>query len=968
MHNKYVITLLTIIFAAVSTCSLTSSTTTCSNNNYSWADSVFQTLSLDQKIAQLMMIRIHSNKDEKYCQEIINYIDKYQVGGVCFFQGGPYRQAILTNRIQAVSKIPLMVAIDGEWGLGMRLDSVTLYPRQMALGAGGDTALIYQMGASMAQQCKRMGIHVNFAPCIDVNIDSENPVINSRSFGADPWQVAICGAAYMKGMQDNGVMACAKHFPGHGDTKTDSHKDAPTVNQPLERLQKVELLPFQYLFQQGVDAVMVGHLYMPALDSTPKHIATVSNIITTELLQKNMNFNGLVFTDGIDMGGLTKLFPAGEREVQCLMAGCDVLLLPGQLETVFLSIKQAILDGRLEVEDINKKCMKMLKMKEKYVVNNANTLSLDHVVDDINTPESSDLNDFLMQKAVTLLKNDKNIIPLSADKKGLYLREAKSGENVLAEILQRHVDITTIEAKNSIGSKQTEIATAKKSADYIIVSLSNLNQYPTNHYGLSDQTIKFLNQLTMDTIPVILVVAGNPYAIDELPFADRFAAILVGYHPLPMAEKALANALCGINPVSGKLPVTLKQFPLHTGLKVGKTPEEIQLLVQHHGKEIDNIIHHAIKNKAMPGCQILIAKDNHILYQKSYGTFSYHDTVKVNESTVYDLASVTKMMATTLAIMKLYDEGKLHLNDSLAQYLPFFANSDKAKIKIYQLLTHTASLPAWIPFYTATLNKDHSLRSDIYQSDYSPEFAVCVAQNIYMKTDYIDTMWTKVKSATLKKDSNYLYSDIGFYLLGQIVESISGMPLDVFVEKHFYAPLHLHNTHFNPLQSIDQANIAPTENDTLFRKQHLQGYVHDQVAAMFGGVSGHAGLFSNCHDLYIICQMLLNEGNYNEQQLLKPETVNLFTSYYFPNTSPCRRGLGVDKPARNHAASPCCDAASPLSYGHSGFTGTFVWIDPQYDLIYIFLSNRVNPNAENNKLTTMSIRSKVHEEAYKMCK
>lgn len=931
----------------------------------SWADSVLQTLTLDEKIAQLMMIRAHSDKDEKYCANLVKYINDYQVGGVCFFQGGPCRQAALTNRIQAVSHIPLMVAIDGEWGLGMRLDSVPLYPRQMALGAGNDTALIYQMGALMAAQCKQLGVHVNFAPCVDVNNNAQNPVINSRSFGANPQLVAQCGIAYAKGMQDNGIMACAKHFPGHGDTQTDSHKDTPLITHPLSRLKKIEFYPFAQLIKHNVDAVMVGHLLIPALDSTA--IATASPYISNTLLQKEMGFKGLIFTDGLEMGGIIKQYPQGELEVRCLIAGADVLLLPADFEIVSMAIKQALLDGRLSIDDINKKCLKVLKMKEKYVLPHPLPIDNIHACTNVNLPQIATLNAQLMEKSITLLSNNNHIIPLSHKKQGLYLREAKSSSKVLSDILSKNLNINVIECRESLMQKKDEIYKAKQEADYIVVSLSNLNQYPQKKYGMNDQTIRLLDSLTADSIPVVLLLPGNPYALNELPFANRFAAILVGYHPLDMAEKALGEAACGIKPVTGHLPVDLNQYEYNTGITTKNyTKNAHEKNNVFYLTKIDEIINHAIKEKAFPGCSIIIAQGKHVLYEQNYGTYSYLDHRKVNSSTVYDLASVTKVMATTLAVMKLYEEHKICLTDKISKYLPYLQGSNKQNITVQQLLTHTAGLQAWIPFYLETQNKNHSLKDEWWQRSYSPDYAIHVAKDMYLRTDFEDTLTARITQSALKGNNDYLYSDLGFYLLAAIVKQVSGLTLDVYTRTFFYQPMGLANTTFCPLSSIAESHIAPTEYDTLFRHQLLCGYVHDQGAALLGGVSGHAGLFSTTNDLLAICQMLLDGGLYQGHRYLKASTIATFTDYFYPKESNCRRALGFDKPARGKAASPCCAAASPLSYGHSGFTGTFIWIDPRYDLIYIFLSNRVNPSADNNKITQMSIRSLVHAFAYKM--
>jgi len=939
------------------------------NPKETWADSVLKTLSLDEKIAQLIIMRAHSDKTADYNATLLEQIKKYQVGGLCFFQGGPVRQANLTNRAAAVSKIPLMISIDGEWGLGMRLDSVLLFPRQMALGAGNDLEGIYAMGAQIAKQCKRMGIHVNFVPCVDVNNNPKNPVINSRSFGAEPQLVARCGIAYMKGLQDNGVLGSGKHFPGHGDTEIDSHHKLPTVPHDKPHLEKIELYPFNELIAAGADGMMIGHLNVPALDDAPNSLASCSYKIVTELLQEKMGFNGLIFTDGLEMGGITSQFPNGELEVRALLAGCDVLLLPPDLEKALTAIKKAVKDGRLTKADIDKKCLKMLKMKEKYVLPNAKTIDTKNLIQDLNAADAKNINTKLTQKSLTLLQNKGNAVPLinHSDAKIVHLRADKSGKSTLETTMTQYIDMQTFVSKTSFASETSKLFEAVQDADYVVVSIHSLSQVPKNQYGLEKGTISFLDSLTKIK-QVILVLMGNPYALEHIPFSHRFSAVLVAYHPLETAEKCAAEALCGLSPITGKLPIELENYPLGSGIETQKILKNKSLdETNDFYSKMDSIVLNGLSQKAYPGCRVLAAKGDTVLYNKSFGTFSYTDSRPVNQQTIYDLASLTKIMATTLAMMKLYDEKMINLDEKLSQYLPYLKNTNKENITVEQVMTHTAGLASWIPFYEKTfLDKSKTLNPAVYSTKYSKDFSVQVCADLYITSAYRDSIYSQIAESELRKNNNYLYSDLGFYLLADLVKAVSGKPLDVYLEENFYAPLHLSRTLFNPLNLYGLHDIPPTEYDTVFRKTLIQGYVHDQGAAMLGGVSGHAGLFSTAGDLYKLAKLLLQKGNFDGKSYFSQQTVETFTAYRFEQGD-CRRGLGFDKPSRN-GASPCSKYASPSSYGHSGFTGTFIWLDPQHDLVYIFLSNRINPNAENKRLTELGIRTALQDVVYQYVK
>ena len=928
----------------------------------SWADSLLRTLTLEQKIAQLVMVRVHSNKNRAYNDTMVARMARYQWGGVCFFQAYPVCQAMLTNRLQAVSRVPVMVAIDGEWGLGMRLDSILLYPRQMALGASRDTEAIYEMGRQMALQCHRIGVHCNFAPDVDINNNPANPVINSRSFGSSPFWVSRCGIAYMRGMQDHGLLTTAKHFPGHGDTETDSHAATPSISHSRRHLQKMELQPFEALIRAGADGVMVGHLKVPALDTAC--IATLSHKIMHDLLREELHFRGLICTDALEMKGICNLYPAGELEVQVLLAGADLLLLPPDPVAAVEKIKAAVESGLLTESLIDAHCLQVLRMKEKYVRPYAQPVPTAHLVEDLNSAEAQAVSRRLTESSLTLLKIRHHMVPVP-EKAGsiLHLRIDPSGQNLTDTFFRRRYAAQCVRMSPKQAS-DTHLLHAllrrSDTADMLVVTLSGLSQYPekNNRYGLLPAVSDLLDSLSSHR-RMLLIVMGNPYVLNLIPTAHRMAAILVAYHPTLQAEQAVTDALAHRLPVQGRLPVELEAFPEGEGVEIVAAPLLRPLTEPSPAfRRIDTLVQKGLDASAFPGCQVLVAQQGRILYDRAFGSYSYEDRRPVTAETVYDLASVTKCLATTLAVMKLYEEGRIRLEAPLSDYLPYLQGSNKASLTVAEVMTHTAGLRDWIPFYKRW-------GAEIYRPYSSAAFSVPVCRGMYMRSDYRDSIRHLIAVSPLAKDKKYKYSDLGFYLLADAVRQVSGQPLDSFLYANIYGPMGLQRTCFNPWQRFPETQLAPTENDRTFRKQQVCGYVHDQGAAMMGGVCGHAGLFSTAEETALLLQMLLNGGVYRGVTFFKPQTVKLFTSYYAPHV--CRRGLGFDKPSLS-GPSPCGRLASPESFGHSGFTGTFFWVDPKYDLLYVFLSNRVCPDADNTKLSAMNIRTDIQDYIYQVIK
>lgn len=936
-----------------------------------WVDSVFNTLTAEQKIGQLMVIRAHSNLGQDHINEVVHLINKYNVGGLCFFQGGPVRQANLTNYYQRIAKTPLMICIDGEWGLGMRLDSVINLPRQLMLGAVQDGSLAYEYGRLIGEQCKRMGIHVNYAPVVDVNNNPNNPVINDRSFGEDKYKVALFGSRLTKGMQDVGVMACAKHFPGHGDVDVDSHYDLPIINKSKEQLDNLELYPFKEVFNSGIGSVMVAHLYIPTIDDTKNQATSLSKKNVTDLLRSELNYEGLTFTDALEMKGVAKFYPAGKAAVQSLIAGNDMLCLPGDIEGSIKKILKAIRKKKLSWEDLNQRVKKVLLSKYHLGLNKITEIETENLVNDLNK-NTNQLKKKIAEQSFTILKSDE-VNTVNKSKKIAFVGIGINKENAFANKIKTEfkTDNYFFDYNKDLGTVPMMAEVIKEKYDEVIIGIHNYSRRPANNFGISNSSISLVN-LLQSQMKSTTFVFGNPYAIKNF---NNPSNLYLCYEDDAITQQAAFEFLIGKNAASGKLPVTISsqyQFghnvPYHSYFP--KTnPQEVGFNQQKLEK-IDAIVTNAIQQKAIPGCVVLVAKNGKIILEKSYGHVTYDSTQKVTNETVYDLASVTKISATTVAIMKLYEEGKISLNSTLGEFIPWVRGTNKEKLTIQNILLHQAGLVAWIPFYKETIDSvTGKPLENIYSSVQDNQHQNRVAENLFIRNDWIDTMQHRIKTSKLADGSKYIYSDNDFIFLGKIVESITGKSLDEYVNEVFYTPLQMTTTTFKPREKISIHQIAPTEKEKQFRMQLLRGDVHDPGAAMFGGVAGHAGLFSNAYDLAQLYQMLLNEGELNGKRFFKKETINLFTAYH---SAISRRGLGFDKPEKDNAFRkepyPTLSASSK-TFGHTGFTGTCVWADPQENLLYIFLSNRVNPEGgENTKLLKMNVRSNIHETIYEALK
>ncbi len=944
-----------------------------------WADSVFKTLNNDERIAQLMVLRgssISSKGIIYFDKEVNDAITKYNVGGVCLFQGPPVKQANIVNNFQRIAKTPVLICIDAEWGLGMRMDSVIPLNHQLMLGAVRDAGIVYQYGRIVGEQCKRAGIQVNYAPVVDINNNPNNPVINDRSFGEDKYKVALFGVQYMKGLQDAGVMATAKHFPGHGDVAVDSHLDLPVINKTREQLDSLELYPFREMFKAGVGAVMVAHLYIPAIDNAPNRATSISKNNVTGLLRNELGYQGLTFTDALNMQGVAKYFPGGEIAVQSVIAGNDMLCLPADVPGSIQKIKEAINKKQLTWDDIYQKCKKVLSAKYTYGLGNVMPINTNHLTQDLNS-KVNDMKRLVAENAITLLnKTDEQFFPLLVTRKTnkyakdiAYVGIGLTTDNAFSKKMRSdNADVFYFNYKQDPGRILSTVALIKSRYKSVVIGIHNYNRYPANNFGINQTAIDLAQQLQQQTKSITFVF-GNPYAIKNFCNAKNLIAC---YEDDSITQAVAIDLLEGKLIAKGELPVTVcdnykygsgivannNYLPVVDPVTVGLDPVKLNV--------IDSIAEDAITKGATPGVVILAVKDGKIAYQKAFGKYDYDTPDAVTLQTVFDMASVTKVCATTLSVMKLYDEGKINLQKHLGDYLPWVKGTDKENLLLENILLHQAGLVAWIPFYKETIDSVTKIPlPNIYSNKQSDSFSIRVAENLYMRTDWRDTMYKRMVESKLSPADKYVYSDNDFIFLGKIVEAITGQTLDKYVKRTFYDPLGLTATGFKPRERFPLDRIMPTETEKYFRLQHLRGDVHDPGAAMFGGVAGHAGLFSTAYDLAVIIQMLLNGGTINGKQFIKPETIKLFTSYNSPIS---RRGFGFDKPEKDNATlkEPYPSALiSPLAFGHTGYTGTCVWADPKYNIAYIFLSSRVNPDGGDNlKLSRLNVRGKIQDQIY----
>ena len=961
-----------------------------------WVDSVFNSLSADARIGQLIVAAVTPGSNDATREIVKRLVTQNLVGGLIYERSTIAEQAEVTNLAQSLAAVPLMITIDGEWGLGMRLKDVPNFQRNLILGALDDDMLLYDYGREVARQCRRMGIQVNFAPVLDVNDNPLNPVIGDRSFGESPELVARHAIAFARGLEDGGVMAVGKHFPGHGNSSEDSHKTLPVINKTLQEINTCELVPFRKFIDAGLSGILTAHLLVPAIDGG-KSPTSLSGECVSNVLKNQLHFDGLIFTDALNMKGATQLLK-GSACVNALLAGNDVLLMPENIGDEIAAIKAAVARGIIKQSVIDERCKKMLRYKYALDLTSRQHVNTSHLADDVNSQWSGVLRRQLIAGSITVIKNNDNILPIH-------------------NLQSRHIAVATIGNENGTASKFT-----RRCADYAQVKRFDLDKSGTaarlaeelheGHFntiivevaGDSEDNRAALNAIVKKCKNVVVVLTCKPYEIQNYGTAithKHVKAVVLTYENSTLTEDYAAQTIFGGNAASGNLPISLTFKGKKTRYDAGhgihyaanrlgySIPAEVGL-DNRLTAQIDSVCRLGVQQHAFPGCQVIVARHGKVIYKNSFGAIDYNNPNKVDDNTLFGLASVSKATGTISGVMKAFDDGKFRLDDKASQYIPGLRDGDKQDITFRDLLYHETGMPASLNMWNmmmdpntfngtlitgaedATHNikimngswghKDAKLRTDILSRVKTDKFNIAIADGLWGGRVTYDSIMNRIYHAKLGK-KRYLYSCCNFCLLADAVQRMTHSPLNYYVNNYIFAPLGAYHTMYRPLSKYSRDEIAYTEKDTYLRRQHIHGYVHDELAAFSGGVQGNAGLFSNANDLAKLLQMWLNGGTYGGVRLLKASTVETFTTQKSPNS---HRGLGFDKPVvGNPSASSTCAEATPETYGHTGFTGTCFWVDPKNDMFYIFLSNRVSPTRNNPNFGRISARSHIQSLIYR---
>jgi len=925
-----------------------------------WVDSVMSTMSLEEKIGQLFMVAAYTNRDADHEKEISRLIERYHIGGLIFFQDQAVKQVELTNHYQSLSRIPLLVGIDGEWGLRMRLKNTVAFPYNMALGAIRDDKLIYQMGVQMGEHMKREGVNINFAPVVDVNTNPLNPVIGNRSFGEDRKNVTRKATAFMKGLQSQGVMACAKHFPGHGDTAQDSHHTLPTVSHDTIRLDTLELYPYRKIIDQGIGSVMVAHLSVPSLEPNESLPSSLSHNIITGVLKEKMGFKGLIVTDALNMKGSADFSSSEEINLQAIIAGNDLLDFPLEVEKSVALFKKAHASGRLTDSRLDEAVRKLLKAKYWMGLNRYSPLTTENLMADLNRPEDEVLNQRLVENSVTLVQNKGEILPIRDldEKKIAYVKLGTHINSTFVGRLRDYAKVDVIDSKDA-----GQLGQKLKGYNLVIFGFhTSLGAYAD--YKISDEDLAALSAVAR-THDVILDVFASPYSLLKIKDFENIEGVIVSYQNTQLAQDVSAQMIFGAIDFKGMLPVNINDhFRAGYGLyqeaigRLGYSVPEAVGMDRFKLGRIDSIAQEVMDSSMAPGMQVLVARRGKVVYRKNFGYYTYDKKKSVDDESIYDLASMTKILGGLPMVIKAEEEGRLGLDSSLGDLMPVLKDSNKDTLTVREVLSHYARLKPYIPFYeTMVEGEDSRPMARYFSKSPSDKFSIKVAENLYLRTDYQDTIFKLIAETPQREELAYKYSGLPFYLFKDYVEKEYGSSLDELNRRYFYAPLGALTLSYNPLNKFPKSRIVPTEDDDFFRHQLLHGNVHDEGAAMMGGISGNAGLFGTSNDVAKMMQMYLQKGYYGGKSYFKPESFDKFNHRYYQEAG-VRRGLGFDKPQLDDAMATC-GCVSFKSFGHSGYTGTYTFADPDTEIVYVFLSNRVHPTRENNKLGESDIRTKV---------
>ena len=968
--------------------------------HHSWVDSVYLSLTPEQRVGQLVWIDVTAKNHPSQQLKNAELIKKYGFGGIIFFEGEPFTQINLTNFYQSISTTPLVVAMDAEWGIGMRLPDVMSFPYNMAMGATRDTLLVREAAKAMALQMKRMGINITLGPSCDINTEPMNPIIGMRSFGESRQLVTDLSLANMRALQENGILATAKHFPGHGDTQTDSHLSLPVLPYSKERLDSLELYPFRALSRAGIGCIMTAHLQAPALDSTRAIPSSLSSLVVDRILVHDWHFKGLILTDAMNMKGVDGYASPGKAAVLALKAGNDVIEFPADPELVVKSLVEALKKNEISKEAIELKCRKVLAAKLWCRLNQVKKIETDQLVRALNTPEAELIKRKIIESSLTLLNNKEGIIPVS-HLESTRIASVSVGSNQVTpfqRMLAKYAPVDHFQLNQDFSeSERLELQNRLKEYDLVIAGIHSMYESKLRHsmqvganqknpphrpYGVTSELDSLLAFLSGKQKAIVTFFC-SPYGLGEIRTPLNMDGLLMAYQNDSLAQELSAQLIFGGIGAKGRLPVSVTgKFRLGEGISVPHPirlkytiPEEVGISSGRFNSQIDSIVSGALAQKAFPGCNVLVAKEGKVIFRKAYGFHGYDRIIPESENDLYDLASVTKMTAGLPAWMKLYDEGRINPDEKVSTYYPewknrLFHRSNKSDITVRELLAHQSGLTPFIPFWKETLKKG-KISAKWYAFEADQEHPLQVGKGLYLDHKFPQRVFKIIRKSKLKYRGSYVYSDLPFVLTPRITSMISGKTYLEQLDSNFYQPLGASRITYKPLMKFRENEIIPTELDNYYRKQQLLGTVHDESSAVLGGISGNAGLFASANDLAKLLQMYLQMGSYGGWQYLKESTLKEFSRIQFPQNNN-RRGMGFDKPALNNArvsekeAYPI-KAASPESFGHSGYTGTFVWVDPKYGLVYIFLSNRVFPSRDNNKISELNVRTEIQRIIYQNC-
>lgn len=977
MTNKYIIAfVLTLMFNALQT-QAQLQTPDFLRGKTPWADSVFSRMNLEQRIGQLIMVTAYAEQaaNEKV---ILSQIEKAEIGGILFLKTTPQRLFELGQIYQKASKVPLFIGLDGENGLSFRLSDSPVYPHKIALGAISNDSMLYQMGREIGQQCRMLGITLNFGPVADINSNIDNPVINYRSFGTDPKNVSRKSIMLAKGMQDERIIVSAKHFPGHGDTSLDSHYDLPIINHNYQRIDSLELIPFRDIINAGINGIMTAHIALPKID-TSGVAATLSKIIIQNILRDSLQFKGIVFSDAMNMKGVLHNSTETEAIVRALQAGVDVVEFVTDPVKAIEAIRLAIEKGELTQAQIDEKCLKVLRAKEWAQMHRTKPLP-QNAAKKLNQQQFALTQRKLVEQSLALVQNNLQTIPLQRfdTLKAATIAIGETSETQFQKRLSSytHFDHFVL-PKNATNKQLTELTERLKNYNIIIMAVSGINLNPSRSYGITDIQKKAVESIPKLT-PTVTVFFCNPLAIPQFKGFEASRAILLAHASGWFEFDLAAQALMGAIPINGKAPISLSpQIPTGTGIQIERnrslgftTPSEVGIDSILLFRKIDSLCTAALRDSAFPGCQVLVAKNGKVILQQSYGFHAYDHQIEVSNHHVYDWASITKIAGPTPLLMHLYEQKTINLDWPFSRFWTPFANSNKKDITLRQILAHQAGLRSGIPFHVNALRTKTADSVSIFHQGPTEMHTLEVAPNLFALESYKQTMFDQIRDSKLTSKTGYEYSDLGFHLFPTLIEQLSNRNYEELLYSMFFEPLGATTACYNAYKHLPLSEIAPTEMDDQFRNTLIHGHVHDEGAALMGGVSGHAGLFGSSLDLAKILQMYLQEGFYGGKRYFKPETVAEFTKVQFPETHN-RRGLAFDKPTLGNSNLPLSRAypapqVSASSYGHTGFTGTMAWADPEHELLFVFLSNRVHPTRTNNKLQNSSLRIKIQNEIYKL--